>query len=108
MGLTAIDAKIERLEKEIKNAKASRTATVRKERNGQLIAFGVLIEQLYNTSTPEQRENLKKKAVELLDDRNKARVLKGFDRLATALAEVQKEEKGEDETRPDGQSGEEN
>lgn len=59
----------------------------RKKRNGQLIAFGVLIEQAYKTATSGQREWLKK-ATELLDDRNKTRALEGFDRLSTELVGV--------------------
>lgn len=81
MAITSFDAKIERLEKELKETKAARSKAERKEWNCQLIAFGVLMEQIFKTSTPEQRETLKKKAADLLDDRNRDRAMAGFDRL---------------------------
>lgn len=85
---TSLDAKIERLQKELKETKAAKVVAARKERNGQLIGFGVLMEQLYKSSTPDQRENLRKKAIDLLDDRNKTRALEGFDRLDTTQGEA--------------------
>lgn len=76
----------------------------RKKRNGQLIAFGVLMEQIYKTATPEQRESLKKKVNELLDDRNKTRALEGFDRLSTELAGVEVQDTDETEGEPEDES----
>lgn len=84
MAQTSLDAKIERLQKELKEIKAAKSRAERKERNGQLIAFGVLIEQIFKTATPDQRESLKKKAADLLDDRNRDRAMTGFDRLNDA------------------------
>lgn len=59
----------------------------RKKRNGQLIAGGVFMEQLYTSGTPEQKDSLKKKATEKLDERNRERVLACFDRLDAAQGE---------------------
>lgn len=81
---TALDAKIERLQKELKDTKAAKSMAERKERNSQLISFGVLMEQIFKTATPEQRESLKKKAADLLDDRNRDRAMAGFARLDAA------------------------
>lgn len=81
MAQTALESKIERLQKELKEAKAAKSMAARKERNGQLFSFGVMIEKKYKTVSPEQREAMRKEAAELLDDRNRDRAMKGFDRL---------------------------
>lgn len=81
MPQTALDSKIERLQKELKEAKAAKSVAARKERNGQLFSFGVMIEKKYKMASPEQKEALRKEVAELLDDRNRDRALKGFDRL---------------------------
>lgn len=91
---TALDAKIERLQKELKETKAAKGKAERKERNGQLIAGGVLIEQFYKTATPEQLEPLKNVA-KLLDERNRQRTVAMFARLDAELAGAKNEGKGE-------------
>lgn len=85
---TALDTKIERLQKELKEAKAAKNMAERKERNGQLFSFGVMIEKKYKMASPEQKEVLRKEAAELLDDRNRDRAMAGFDRLDVSQGEA--------------------
>ncbi len=53
----------------------------RKERDGQLIAWGIMVEAQYYHGTTEQREHFITAAHELLKDRNLSRALTGFARL---------------------------
>lgn len=77
---TTIDAKIERLEAELKNAKRAKTKEERRERNNQLVAFGIMLEQKYKNLSPQERSKIRDWA-ETLDERNKKRALAGFERL---------------------------
>lgn len=78
---TRLEKKIEKLEAELKDAKAKKIVNERKERNGQLVSMGIMIERNFNLMTPEEKEKLKLYA-ENLDERNKSRVLAAFDRIA--------------------------
>ena len=80
MADTRLDAKIARLEAELKNAKAEKTKEARLERNSQLIAFGIGLELRYKSLSPLEREEIKNWFTEL-DERNKARAFIGFSRL---------------------------
>lgn len=53
----------------------------RKERDGQLIAWGIMVEALYRNGSSEQRERFTTAAHELLKDRNLSRAIAGFARL---------------------------
>ena len=53
----------------------------RKERDGQLIAWGIMVEAQYRNGSSEQRERFVTTAHELLKDRNLNRALAGFARL---------------------------
>ena len=86
MARTTIDDKIARLEAELKTAKASKSKEARKERNSQLVSFGIMLETKYKELTPIGREKLKTWA-STLDERNKEKVLAGFERLDTALTD---------------------
>ena len=77
---TSLDDKIARLEAELKNAKAEKTQENRKERNNQLMAFGILLETKYKSLSEAEQANIKA-WVEILDERNKTRALAGFSRL---------------------------
>ena len=70
----------------------------RKERSGQLIAWGLLVEARYRNATPERRERLISAARKLLKDRNLSRALAGFARLD---AEISQEKTSQEETLQD-------
>lgn len=80
MTQTTLDKKIARLEAELKNAKASKSKEARKERNNQLMAFGIMLEQRYKNGLKEEREKIRS-WVDVLEERNKDRCLAGFLRL---------------------------
>lgn len=73
--------KIAQLKAKLQKEEARLNQSQRKERNGQLIAFGVLFEQYYRDSDPVQREAFKALAEKYLKDRNLTRALAGFERL---------------------------
>lgn len=81
---TTIDEKIARLEAELKNAKATKSKVARKERNSQLVAFGIMLEQKYK-SLPEIERAKIRGWIDTIDERNKARVEAGFSRLDEEL-----------------------
>jgi len=56
---------------------------LRKDRTGQLVAAGVLVEQVYKTGDTKIREQLKEWAEANLKDRNLERTLAMFARLET-------------------------
>jgi len=53
----------------------------RKERDGQLIAWGVLVEEMFKSGESESRQKWIDGAKKHLKDRNLARALAGFTRL---------------------------
>lgn len=53
----------------------------RKERNGQLVVLGVLVEELYKSSDEAERGKWREKAKECLRERNLDRALAAFFRL---------------------------
>lgn len=73
--------KINQLKAKIQKEQAKLTVAARKERNGQLIAFGVLVEVLYRNASREERLKWATDAGKLLTGRNLDRVLGGFKRL---------------------------
>lgn len=83
MSQSQLDKRIERLEMELKNAKAQKQGQARKERNGQLMAFGILMEEKYKRLPTEERTKFRQWASDLLDGRNLDRATAGFSRLDT-------------------------
>lgn len=84
MTKTALDKKIARLEAELKNAKASKTKEARKERNNQLMAFGIMLERSYKEISESHRKSIRYWAINTLEDKNDAllsRVIKGLNRM---------------------------
>lgn len=77
---TQLDKKIEKLEAELKKAKAKKMQTSRQERNGQLVSLGILIERNFKTLSATEKEKLRGLA-EALDERNRARCLAAFSRF---------------------------
>ena len=53
----------------------------RKERDGQLIAWGIMVEARYRNASPDLREHIISTTREFLKDRNLSRALAGFVRL---------------------------
>lgn len=82
MARTTLDQKIAKLEAELKEAKASKSKEARQERNNQLMAFGIMLEAKYKAALETDRKKMRG-WIEGLDERNKSRVLAGFDRLDT-------------------------
>ena len=79
-------AKIGKLEAELKEQKAQIAREKRKERGGQLVALGIMVEMVFVRLTPGEKAMLHRWA-EPLDARNKQRVFAAFERLAPAKAQ---------------------
>ena len=60
---------------------AALNRAARKERDGQLIAWGIMVEARYRNATPAMREHIISTTREFLKDRNLSRALAGFVRL---------------------------
>lgn len=73
--------KIRQLKAKLQKEQAKLNNVARKERNGQLIAFGVLLEIVYKNASREERLKWATDAGKLLSGRNLDRVLGGFKRL---------------------------
>lgn len=75
--------KIEQLKERIAKEQARLNDSIRKEKTGQLVAAGVLMESIYKSATPEGRQRIKDQAQKhLTDERNLKRVQAMFNRLA--------------------------
>ena len=75
-----LEKQVEKLEAELKEKKAQIARAKRKERGGQLVALGIMVEVAFKGLTPEGKAKLRGWA-EPLDARNKQRVLAAFERL---------------------------
>jgi hypothetical protein len=73
--------KINQLKAKIQKEQAKLNSAARKERNGQLIALGVLVEVMYQNASREERIRWATDAGKLLSGRNLDRVLGAFKRL---------------------------
>jgi hypothetical protein len=73
--------KINQLKAKLQKEQARINAVARKERNGQLIALGVLGEELYKAASRDERLKMATEAGKLLSGRNLDRVLGAFKRL---------------------------
>ena len=80
MSSARLEKQVEKLEAELKEKKAQISRQKRKERGGQLIALGIMVEVAFKGLTPEGKAKLRTWA-EPLDARNKQRVLAAFERL---------------------------
>lgn len=80
MSGTRLEKQVERLEAELKEKKAQISRKKRKERGGQLVALGIMVEVAFKGLTPEGKAKLRGWA-EPLDAHNKERVLAAFARL---------------------------
>jgi hypothetical protein len=80
MSSTRLEKQVEKLEAELKEKKAQISREKRKERGGQLVALGIMVEAAFKNLTPEAKAKLRTWA-DLLDARNKQRVFAAFERL---------------------------
>ena len=74
-------ALLQRQKEKLAQKAAALNKEARKERDGQLIAWGIMVEAQYRNGSSEQRERVVTTAHELLKDRNLNRALAGFARL---------------------------
>lgn len=73
--------RIAQLKAKLQKEEARLNQDKRKERNGQLIAFGVLIEEIFKSGNSQLVRMLEDAAKTRLKDRNLNRALAGFGRL---------------------------
>ena len=73
--------KIEQLKARLQKEKSRLNAQLRKERTGQLMAFGIYLEAFLKVATPEERELIRTRMGEILEGRNLERALAGFARI---------------------------
>ena len=74
-------AKIAQLEAQLQKEKARLNEEKRKERNGQLMAFGIFLEE-YLKDKPGRIPSMKQTMQRLLDGRNLDRALTGVERIS--------------------------
>ena len=80
MSSARLEKQVEELETKLKEKKAQISREKRKERGGQLVALGIMVEVAFKGLTPDGKAKLRGWA-EPLDARNKQRVLAAFERL---------------------------
>lgn len=73
--------RIAQLKAKLQKEEARLSKDKRKERDGQLIAFGVLVEEMFKTAEPESKKKWLDNANKHLKDRILTRALAGFERL---------------------------
>ena len=91
---------LQRQKQKLAQKAAALNKEARKERTGQLIAWGIMVESRYRNAVPEHRERLISAARDFLNDRNLSRALAGFARLDGEIAQekTSQEETLQDET----------
>ena len=75
-----LEKQVEKLEAELKEKKAQMASEKRKERGGQLVALGIVLESAFRRMGPAERNKVQGWA-EPLDPRNKLRAQAAFARL---------------------------
>lgn len=86
------EQRIEQLKARLQREQNLHAKELKRERNGQLIAWGILVELMYKLS-PDTRPYFKNAAEKLMKDRNLNRALNGFARLDDEIQ--QKNEKNQ-------------
>lgn len=81
MSTSRLEKQVEKLEADLKEKKAQMARSKRKERGGQLVALGIMVEMAYRRLPPVEKTRLHSWA-DALDPRNKQRVLAAFERLS--------------------------
>ncbi|GAB7495588.1 hypothetical protein Bwad001_43190 [Bilophila wadsworthia] len=85
--------RIKQLKAKLQKEQARLSASKRKERDGQLISFGVYIEEFFKSSNEDARKRLEESIKTHLKDRNLERALAGLKRLSEEEETRLKEEK---------------
>jgi len=80
---TRLEERAKKLEASLRQTKARISKEKRQERNGQLVSIGILFEQNFSKMTPDEKAKWKTRT-DLLDARNKSRVLAAFERMPQA------------------------
>lgn len=73
--------KIAQLKARLQKEESRLNKDKRKERDGQLIAFGVMVEEVFKVADDAGRQKLIETAKKHLKDRNLTRAIAGFERL---------------------------
>lgn len=77
--------KIEQLKARLQKEESRLNAQLRKERTGQLMAFGIYLEAFLKVATPEEREQIKARIGEFLEGRNLDRAIAGIKRIEVSI-----------------------
>ena len=88
----------EKREEALKKEKARLTKESRKERNGQLIAWGIFVEAYYKCCEANERNEFREAFKEHLKGREQVRALKGCNRLDNEVPAEKEEKERETET----------
>ena len=81
MNSTRLEKQVEKLEAELKEKRAQISREKRKERGGQLVALGIMVEAAIRRMGPAEKTRVQGWA-EQIDPRNKLRALAAFERLS--------------------------
>lgn len=87
--------RIDQLKARLQKEEALLKSETRKERNGQLVAWGLFIEAWFQKSDEKGQAWIEDQAPKLLEGRNLERAKAGFDRLKKEIAAKKKAEEAE-------------
>ena len=83
-------AALEKRREKLNQQAAALKKEARRERNGQLIAWGIMTELIYKDKNPQRRNSLREAAKKYLKERELNRALAGFDRLDAGESQNEK------------------
>lgn len=72
---------ITKLKAQLQKKEAQLNQSQRKKRNGQLVAFGVMVEEVFKVADEAGRQKLIETAKKHLKDRTLTKALEGYERL---------------------------
>ena len=78
------EKRIAQLRAKLQKEEAKQADSQRKKRNGQLISWGILVEEVFKNADEASRQQLIDSAKKHLKNRNLQRALEGFARLGWA------------------------
>ena len=78
------EKRIAQLRAKLQKEEAKQADSQRKKRNGQLISWGILVEEIFTNADDAGRQQLIDSAKKYLKNRNLQRALEGFSRLGGA------------------------
>lgn len=74
--------RIAQLRARLQKEEAKQTQDIRKKRDGQLVSWGVMVEEIFKSTDEAGRQRLIDSAKKHLKERNLQRALEGFSRLS--------------------------